>query len=78
MYSPDENNVLPYLKAMGRLKDGVDTIEKNQLRSCDKTIYLMVKKKKKRIKKCICFRQLILSIIETIAKNRHVAFGDIV
>lgn len=36
---PDENNVFPYLKAMGRLRDGVDAIEKNQLRSCDKTIY---------------------------------------
>jgi exocyst complex protein 7 len=42
MNSPDENNVLPYLKAMGRLKDGVDAIEKSQLRSCDKTIYQMV------------------------------------
>lgn len=40
--SPDENNVLPYLKTMGRLKDGVDTIEKSQLRSCDKTIHHMV------------------------------------
>lgn len=40
--SPDENNVMPYLKAMGRLKDGVDTIEKSQLKSCDKTIYQMV------------------------------------
>ncbi|KAG2229148.1 hypothetical protein INT48_000957 [Thamnidium elegans] len=38
---PDENNVLPYLKAMGRLKDGVDSIEKSQLKSCDKTIYQM-------------------------------------
>ncbi|CEP08664.1 hypothetical protein [Parasitella parasitica] len=38
---PDENNVLPYLKAMGRLKDGVEAIEKSQLRSCDKTIYQM-------------------------------------
>lgn len=38
---PDENNVFPYLKAMGRLRDGVDAIEKNQLRSCDKTIYQM-------------------------------------
>ncbi|RCH94987.1 exocyst complex component exo70, partial [Rhizopus stolonifer] len=36
---PDENNVLPYLKAMGRLRDGVDAIEKSQLRSCEKTIY---------------------------------------
>lgn len=27
---------------MGRLKDGVDAIEKSQLRSCDKTIYQMV------------------------------------
>ncbi|KAI7877301.1 Cullin repeat-like-containing domain protein [Mucor mucedo] len=35
---PDENNVLPYLKAMGRLKDGVDSIEKSQLRSCDITV----------------------------------------
>ncbi|KAI8973416.1 Cullin repeat-like-containing domain protein [Mycotypha africana] len=34
---PDENNVFPYLKAMGRLKDGVDAIEKSQLQSCDKT-----------------------------------------
>lgn len=40
--SPDENNVLPYLKAMGRLKDGVDAIEKSQLRSCEKTTYQMV------------------------------------
>ncbi|CAO3645497.1 unnamed protein product [Mucor fragilis] len=38
---PDENNVLPYLKAMGRLKDGVDAIEKSQLRSCEKTTYQM-------------------------------------
>jgi hypothetical protein len=75
MYSPDENNVLPYLKAMGRLKDGVDTIEKNQLRSCDKTIYLMVKRI---IRIKLCIRRLILSIIETIAKNRHVAFRNIV
>lgn len=42
VYSPDENNVLPYLKAMGRLRDGVDAIEKSQLKSCDKTIYQMV------------------------------------
>lgn len=35
--------MLPYLKAMGRLKDGVDSIEKSQLKSCDKTIYQMVK-----------------------------------
>jgi hypothetical protein len=27
---------------MGRLRDGVDAIEKSQLRSCDKTIYQMV------------------------------------
>ncbi|KAL4209083.1 Cullin repeat-like-containing domain protein [Rhizopus microsporus] len=38
---PDENNVLPYLKAMGRLKDGVDVIEKSQLKGCEKTIYQM-------------------------------------
>jgi hypothetical protein len=35
--------VLPYLKAMGRLKDGVDVIEKSQLKGCEKTIYQMVK-----------------------------------
>ncbi|KAI9025923.1 Cullin repeat-like-containing domain protein [Phycomyces nitens] len=38
---PDETNVLPYLKAMGRLKDAADTVEKSQLRSCDKAIYHM-------------------------------------
>ncbi|KAI7870206.1 Cullin repeat-like-containing domain protein [Spinellus fusiger] len=38
---PDENNVLPYLKAMGRLKDAADTIEKSHLRSCDKAVYQM-------------------------------------
>ncbi|KAI8974745.1 Cullin repeat-like-containing domain protein [Pilobolus umbonatus] len=38
---PDENDVLPYLKAMGRLREGVGSIEKSQLRSCDKTIYRM-------------------------------------
>lgn len=27
---------------MGRLRDGVDAIEKSQLKSCDKTIYQMV------------------------------------
>ncbi|KAI8365409.1 Cullin repeat-like-containing domain protein [Choanephora cucurbitarum] len=36
---PDENNVLPYLKAMGRLRDGAAAIEATQLKSCEKTIY---------------------------------------
>ncbi|KAF7727801.1 exocyst complex component exo70 [Apophysomyces ossiformis] len=35
---PEENNVLPYLQAMGRLKDAVDTVEKSQLSSCDKAV----------------------------------------
>ncbi|KAG0747408.1 hypothetical protein G6F57_000142 [Rhizopus arrhizus] len=38
---PDESNVLPYLKAMGRLKEGVDVIEKSQLKGCERTIYQM-------------------------------------
>lgn len=41
---PDENNVLPYLHMMGALKDAVDTIERNQLRSCDKALNQMVQK----------------------------------
>ncbi|KAI8072383.1 Cullin repeat-like-containing domain protein [Gongronella butleri] len=35
---PDENDILPYLQAMGRLKDAVDTIDKSQLKSCEKAI----------------------------------------
>ncbi|KAG0170000.1 exocyst complex component exo70 [Apophysomyces sp. BC1034] len=38
---PEENNVLPYLQAMGRLKDAVDTVEKSQLSSCDRAISQM-------------------------------------
>lgn len=38
---PDENNVLPYLHTMGALKDAVDTVEKSQLRSCEKTVNQM-------------------------------------
>jgi hypothetical protein len=42
--SPDENNLIPYLRAMGHLKDGIDTIEKGYLHSCDKTVQMMVDK----------------------------------
>ncbi|KAI9316495.1 Cullin repeat-like-containing domain protein [Dichotomocladium elegans] len=38
---PDEKNVLPYLQTMGALKDAVDTVERNQLRSCEKTVNQM-------------------------------------
>ncbi|KAI9267397.1 Cullin repeat-like-containing domain protein [Sporodiniella umbellata] len=38
---PNENDVMPYLKAMGRLKDGVDVLENFQLRGCEKTTYQM-------------------------------------
>ncbi|KAI8381097.1 Cullin repeat-like-containing domain protein [Radiomyces spectabilis] len=36
---PNENNVLPYLQAMGKLKDAVDTVERSQLRSVDKAVH---------------------------------------
>ena len=39
---PDEHNVLPYLQIMGKLKDAVDSVEQNQLRSCEKAVNQMV------------------------------------
>ncbi|KAI8878474.1 Exo70 exocyst complex subunit [Backusella circina FSU 941] len=38
---PNENDLIPYLRAMGHLKDGIDTIEKGYLHSCDKTVQMM-------------------------------------
>jgi hypothetical protein len=46
LFRPDENDILPYLQAMGRLKDAVDTIEKSQLKSCEKATFQTVSKRK--------------------------------
>ncbi|KAI8141578.1 hypothetical protein BJV82DRAFT_169316 [Fennellomyces sp. T-0311] len=40
---PDEHNVLPYLQIMGKLKDAVDSVEQNQLKSCEKAVNQMVR-----------------------------------
>ncbi|KAL1931494.1 hypothetical protein VTP01DRAFT_9637 [Rhizomucor pusillus] len=38
---PEENNVLPYLQKMGELKEAVDTVERNHLKSCEKSVNQM-------------------------------------
>jgi hypothetical protein len=72
--SPDENNLIPYLRAMGHLKNGIDTIEKGYLHSCDKTVQIMVDKTHLVFGKILILTKYMLHL-ETIIKHRHGTFG---
>lgn len=61
---------------MGRLKDGVDAIEKSQLRSCDKTIYQMVINcRSNELSKNLNY---LYASAETIVKSWYASFRNVI
>lgn len=40
---PDEQEILPYLKAMARIKDALEYLEQKKLKACDKVMGQMVR-----------------------------------
>jgi hypothetical protein len=62
---------------MGRLKEGVDVIEKSQLKGCERTIYQMVIKRES----CIKIAESCINNgrrVETIAQGRYASFRNLI